>query len=55
MRIKSSPEHLFAESEAVLPFEIWLCYTQDAAERTPRFGRGVARGEVGVEQWGACG
>jgi hypothetical protein len=25
---------------------------QVAAERTPRFGRGVTRGGVGVEQWG---
>jgi hypothetical protein len=25
-----------------------------AAERTPRFGRGIARGGVGVEQWGVC-
>jgi hypothetical protein len=25
-----------------------------AAERTSRFGRSVARGGTGIEQWGAC-
>jgi hypothetical protein len=29
-------------------------YYKITAERTPRFGRGVARGGVGVEQWGVC-
>jgi hypothetical protein len=29
-------------------------FLQGAAERTPRFRRGVARGGVGVEQWGVC-
>jgi hypothetical protein len=27
---------------------------QGAEEKTPGFGRGVARGEVGMEQYGVC-
>jgi hypothetical protein len=36
------------------PICLFQAYIQGAAERTPRFGRGVARGGVGAEQWGVC-
>jgi hypothetical protein len=35
-----------------IDFNIPYRLVQGAAERTPRFGRSVAKGRVEVEQWG---